>query len=182
MDEQRIAALGVTTRRVAFVCLDSHLHVIAVGTWYLRRCRSVQDKAERSQARLERALTQSLARCLIVERPAATKSRHQAARLAECLAAHGVRCGVAVERASLRDAAAAIGQGQTQSCAAALTARNAAFSRLLAPAHRRWIHSDDRVRDRRPMLAAVAIAYAAFSSAPALGLFGAPGKSHNNRL
>jgi hypothetical protein len=158
----RIAGVGVSLRRVTFVCLDVRCRVLMCRTWYLRRQPNIRAKVELARRRLRRALAEAMPDRLLVERPVGFPQQDQAMRLADALTEDARRCGFHVERSTLRAACVDIaGAGNIKSCAEVLAGQYEPIATLLAGTKAHWRSSDDHIRDRRSMLAAVAIANAA---------------------
>jgi len=159
---RRIAAVGISVRRVSFVCLDTRLRVLVSRTWYLRRLPTIRAKADCACRRLRQSLSEWHPDRLLVEKPAGLPQQGEAMRLADAMVDEARRSGLHVERTSLRAACREIsGAESVKRCSEILAAQHEPVARFLAKAKVRWMWSDDFMRDRRSMLAAIAIAHAA---------------------
>ena len=164
----RVAAVGVSARRVAFVCLDVDLQVVDLHVWYLRRLRRWEAKSACVRDRLPRALRESEPHRLLVEKPVCLPQQADALRLADAIADCARSEGYHTERMSFQTACVEIvGEFNAKRCAEVLAAQYEALASRIAQPVAKWRACDDRVRDRRSMLAAVAIAHAAVMGEPA---------------
>lgn len=162
---RRIAGVGVSVRRVSFVCVDAFLRVLVCRTWYLRRQPNIGAKVECALSRLRMALEEARPNRLFIERPVGFPQQDQAMLLADAMAEDARDLGFHVERSSLRAACVAIAGVETvRPCVEVLAAQYNPVAKLLAETKEHWRPSDDHIRDRRSMLAAIAIAHAAASN------------------
>jgi len=156
---KRVLAVSITLRRAVLVCIDQKFSIIDVDPAFLRRLSSTSRKASRISERVIAAHDRFKPTLIVIEDGLGDPDRDGTAMLAEDVAKRlADRCPT---RLSYRRACLQIaGQENPKACAAILSAQYDILTDRLAQARRLTITGDDRLRDQKPLLAALALAHA----------------------
>ena len=158
---KRVLAVGVTSRRASIVCIDAKFMIIDAEPLFLRRLSSLSRKAERISKRVSSSFARLRPDLTIIEDGFGDPEHDPTARLADAVARNLGELDIHSTRLTYRRACKQIaGQVNPRACAAILSGQYDVLTERLAAAERLTICADDRLRDGRPLLAAIAMAHA----------------------
>ena len=160
-ESQRVLALGVTARRCALLCLDSDFVIVDATSIYLRHVSTLRSKTRRIAEKLLEVRDRLNPRHVLVEDGFEPSRRDLARKIAEGAARALAQSGLEPRRMTFRSASLSIaGQPNPRRCAAVLAGQYDVLAARLRASHKLRSSTDDRIRDERPLLAALALAHA----------------------
>jgi len=143
------------------VCLDASLAIIAAENVYLRHLTSHDGRTARVIDRLRACVARLRPDIVLVEDGLGHPLQDRAQHIADDVAKSAEGQQSTIQRMSFRRASLAIsGRTDSRRCAAILAGQYDVLSERLEASAQIRVHADDRRRDQRPLLAALAIAHA----------------------
>lgn len=158
---KRVLAVGVTSRRAALVCIDENFVIVEAEPLFLRKLSSVPTKVACVVGRVLQSWKRHHPARVVIENGTVSGDRDQSGEIITDVVARLGGVGLSPTRMSYREACTKIaGQPSPRKCAAVLAGQYDLLAQRLEPSQRLKICADDRLRDQRPLLAALSLAHA----------------------